>query len=306
MKFIKFKSIATGMFCLILANVAKSNTIEIVVPYPPGGTVDIIARSVQQELNKKSSIKSAVINKPGGDGLVAAPYFLSDQSNKLYMTVTAALFLKVTNPNLAYDPINDFQTVGPIGFASTALIVSDKSGIKNLDDFVKQSKQRNLNCGTSSVAATFFGNYFANSQGIKLTFVPYKGSAPVMTDLLGGHIDCAVDLVPVYVGRPGVRIIGLSVPDQSGNFDAPVLSRGEYKFENFYAMSIGKTMDPKIRAEILQILTNLHKDPEFVKSMAAKGITINRQFDLNFNKKLSADFDYLMYLDRRLQISKQP
>lgn len=302
----KFKFI-TAVFSLLFAlNAQASDTIELVVPFPPGGTVDIVARSVQQELAKKTNIKTVVVNKPGGEGVVATQYFLSDQNNKILMTSTGtSLFLKLTNDKLPFDPINDFQIMGPIATASTVLVVSDKSGIADLNDFIQQARTKNLNCGTSNSMAVFFGNYLIGELGLKLTLVPYKGSAMVLSDITGGHIDCAIDVVPVYVGRTGMKVIGVSTPDLSRNFNVPVVARGEYKFENFYAMAPGKNMDPAVRKQIIDTVANLHRDSEFVKSLAQRGVIVNRKFDLNFIEKLNKDYQYLQDLNQRLQIVKK-
>jgi tripartite-type tricarboxylate transporter receptor subunit TctC len=169
-----------------------SKPIEIIVPYPPGGTVDTVARAVHQEINRHTDLNTVVVNRPGAEGVVAAQYFLSTPGDKIYITATGtSLFLKLTNKTTTFDPINDFQIIGPVATASTVLVVSEKSGINDLSDFIKQSRTRNFNCGTSNSIATFFGEYFSHHYKTKLTIVPYKGSAMVLSDLIGGHINCA-------------------------------------------------------------------------------------------------------------------
>jgi tripartite-type tricarboxylate transporter receptor subunit TctC len=283
-----------------------ATTVEMIVPYPPGGTTDLVSRALQQEINRRTDLKVVVSNRPGGSGIVGGQYFLSNPGNRIFMTATGtSLFLKLTDSAAPFDAVNDFQIIGPVATSSTALVVSEKSPIMNLDDFVKQAQSRNLNCGSSNTGASFLAAYFANSRSLKITTVPYKGSAPVLTDLLGGHVDCAFDGTPVYIGREGVRFIAVSTADSSVVPNVPVLAQGDYKFEAFYAMALSKGMDPQVRNKIIEVASTLHQDPEFVKTMAARGVLVNRRFDLNFNNRLNKDFKYLQELDQKFQITKK-
>jgi tripartite-type tricarboxylate transporter receptor subunit TctC len=301
-----FKTIGIVLAWSFYTTAQASDTIELVVPFPPGGTVDIVARAVQQEISRQSTIKTVVVNKPGADGIIASQYFSSSPGNKILMTSTGtSLFLKLLNPQAGFDPINDFAIQGPIATASTVLVVSEKSGISNLDEFVRQAKQRTLNCGTSNAMAVFFGNYVANSQGLKLNLIPYKGSAMVLSDITGGHIDCAIDVAPVYIGKTGMNVIAVSTKDLSQNFNVPTLAKAEYKFENFYAMAFGQDFDVIARRQIQNIVSLLHRDSNFVKSMAAKGIVVNTRFENDLRPKLNLDYNYLQTLDQRLQIIKK-
>lgn len=279
---------------LLAFSASASATTEIIVPFPPGGVVDSIAR----EISQATTSATVVINKPGADGIIAGEYFLSNQSNKIFMYTTGSgLFAKLNNPAMPYDPLVDFDPIGPIVTASTVLVVSDKSKIESFDELVQASKKKPVSCGTSNAMATFYANYLVKTQGINMTIVPYKGTAPALTDLLGGHIDCTIDAVPAFVSRP-VRPLLLSAQDQTKNFSAPIVSDSGYKFENFFAIAPGRNMDPTVKRKIIDDTVALTKNPEFVKSMASKGFHVNKSIDYNYSLKMKSDYRFLFDLQQ--------
>lgn len=277
-----------------------AENLEIIVPFPPGGTVDIVARSLQQEiLRRLPDLATVVVNKPGGDGVIATQYYMSGTNSLMMASTGTSLFLKLTNPNTGFDPINDFVIQGPIATASTVLAVGHRSKIHDLGEFIQIARQRNLTCGTSNAMAVFFGQYISKEYRLNLTLVPYKGSSNVVIDLAGGHIDCAIDVLPVYLSRTDTRIIGLSTPDLSGNFEAPILSKGVYKFENFYALTTNPKLDATIRNRVIKTIMDITKDPQFIKQLASRGVTVNQNFRTTINDKLNREHEYLLGLKQK-------
>lgn len=302
-QFLKTLILSTWLICSL---VYAGETIEIVVPFAAGGTTDMIAREIQQEITSKSNIKTVIINKPGADGVIAGQYFLSNQSNKILVSGPASsLYLKLGNPNTPYDPINDFQIIGPLVTTSTVLVVSNKSKIKNLDEFIQVSRKQNLNCGASNAVASFIGKYFANTYASNLTIVPYRSAPLAMADLQGGHIDCVFDSLPVYVGQPNFTVIGVSVPDGSNRFSAPVMFKADFRFENYFGIALGKTVDPQLREQLSSILINLHKNKDFSKILNDRGFVVNPSVTINYSAKLNRDLAYLQNLNQRLDSTKK-
>ena len=283
-----------------------ADTIEIVVPYPVGGTSDLLAREISEEISNKSNIKTIVINKPGADGTVAGEYFLSNQSTKLLISApSTSLFLKLENPNLSFDPINDFQFIGPIVTTTTMLILNKNSKIKNLEEFIQLSRKQNLNCGVGNGFAGFVGKYFTNIYASNIVIVPYKSSSAVQADLLGGHIDCAFDTLPPYIGKTDFKVLGMTVPDKTNHYVGPPLFKSDYIFENFFGVAIGKTMNPKLKEQLFSILVNLHKNKEFADKMKDRGFVANNAVSINYSPKLNQDLLFLQRVRQRLDTPKK-
>lgn len=288
------RKFAASVLLAAMCTLAAAANIEIVVPFSAGGATDIVAREISQSL----SVATVVVNKPGVDGVVAGEYFLSNQSNKIFMATTgSSLFAKINNQNLPYNPLVDFDVIGPIVTTATVVAVNSKSKYTNFDELIAQSKIKPVACGTSNSMAVYYANYLIKQQGINITVIPYKGTTPMLADLLGGHIDCAIDALPGFVGRD-VRPLLMSAPDYTKNFNAPVLLDRRYRFENFFTVALGRTIPSGLRSQITNELIALTKNPEFIKSMAAKGYYVTRNFDLNYSAKLENDYRFLFDLQQ--------
>jgi tripartite-type tricarboxylate transporter receptor subunit TctC len=167
--------------------------IKIVVPYPPGGPADVAARLVTQPLSTKLGQSVIIENQPGGGGRTGAK-FVAHASADGY-----TLLLGGTNPNaiaslyrtLDFEPIKDFAAVGLIAFDSNALVVNPAVPAKTLQELVQYAK---ANPGKLASGATVgIGPHvclelFRVRTASNIVFIPYKGAAPAVADLLGGQI----------------------------------------------------------------------------------------------------------------------
>lgn len=284
------------VFCTLV----HSQPLEIVVPFSAGGATDIVAREIQKSLTNKIAPNIIVVNKPGADGVVAGEYFFSNQSNKIFMATTgSSLFAKLNNQSLPYDPLSDFDIIGPLVTTASVVAVRSDSAIKDFDSLIAQSKKKPVACGTSNSMAVSFAKYLIATQEINMIIVPYKGTSPMMVDLEGKHIDCAIDALPGFVGKPVTPIL-ISAPDYTKTFNAPVIVDYRYRFENFFTVAIGRTVDPKLKQQIVNEIVALSKNPEFIKSMAVKGYHVTRDFDLDYTSKLRRDYTFLKSFQSKL------
>ena len=189
-------AIALGVAWPAAANAQAYPTkpIHIVVPFPPGGAVDTVARVVGQKLSEQMGQPVIVENKPGASANIgaeavarAAPdgYTLLMGANGLATNVT--LF-----PNLTFDARRDFVPVARIGFAPLVLVVNSAFSAKSLRELVDMAKAQpgKLTYGSAGNGSSghLAGELFKQSAGIDVLHVPYKGGAPAITDLLGERI----------------------------------------------------------------------------------------------------------------------
>jgi tripartite-type tricarboxylate transporter receptor subunit TctC len=168
--------------------------IHIVVPFPPGGSTDLLARRLGEKLAVAMGQPVIVDNKPGAGGTTGADFVAKSPADgyTLLMGVTGSNAIAASlYPKLPYDTLKDFAPVSMVVSAPLVLAVNAASPIKTVRDYVAAARQRPLNYGTpgNGTSMHLTGEMFDLATGAKLTHVPYKGSAPAMNDLLGGTLD---------------------------------------------------------------------------------------------------------------------
>lgn len=192
---------ATGVPATLLAQGDK--TVTLVVPYAPGGTTDMLGRLLAQHMAPLIGRTMVVDNKPGagsgiGAGFVAhAP---ADGSTLLVATSTTLAINPWLYKKLAYDPAKDFAPVGMIGAVPLVIAVHPSLPVKNVAELVAYSKTRpdGLSYGSAGNGSPqHLGvEMFKVATGARLTHVPYKGSGPAVTDLIGGQIQLMFSDIP--------------------------------------------------------------------------------------------------------------
>jgi tripartite-type tricarboxylate transporter receptor subunit TctC len=180
-----------------VANAADypNKPIHVVVPWPPGGPTDAVARIISQEISEQLHQPVIIDNKAGATGAIGTDYVAKAAPDGYTIVVagTASHTLaKIVNPKLPYDPLKDFRPVVEYGRYPVGLFVGGQTSIKDLKDFIAQSKAApsGLSIGLPGIGSVshLYALLLANKTGAKLTFVPYRGDAPARLDLLAGNI----------------------------------------------------------------------------------------------------------------------
>jgi tripartite-type tricarboxylate transporter receptor subunit TctC len=168
--------------------------IRIVVPFAPGGGTDVIARTLAQEMAKDLGVGVVIENKPGAGTIIgtqAVAVSDPDGYTLLMGTFSHAVNLSL-NGKLPYDPHKDFAPVALVARSFNLVVVNPKSAIKSIADLIAAAKADpdKLSYGTfgTGTSAHLAGELFKDLARVNLTTVPYKGSAPAITDLIGDHI----------------------------------------------------------------------------------------------------------------------
>jgi len=186
-----------------LAQTWPSRAITLVIPFAPGGSTSIVGRVVADKMGELLGEKVVVDNRPGAGGTVGTKAVAKSEPDgyTLLLGYTGTLAIGPSlYKNAGYDPRKDFAPIGMIGNAPNSLIVHPSFPAKTVAELIAYAKANpgkvNFGSAGAGTASHITGEYFAASAGIKLVHVPYKGTGPAMTDLLGGHIPMAFAPIP--------------------------------------------------------------------------------------------------------------
>jgi tripartite-type tricarboxylate transporter receptor subunit TctC len=180
-----------------LAQPATSNVTRIVVPFPPGGTFDPIARMVQPGLQQRLGTTIIIENRPGASGSIGAAQVAKsppDGSTWLFVFDTHAVnpFLQ----NLSFDTEKDLDPVLLIGTAPNVVATHPERPFKTFADVIAAAKARPDSVTYGSIGSGSLGHLtmvlLSQRAGVKMVHVPYRGGGPLMNDALAGHVDLAI------------------------------------------------------------------------------------------------------------------
>ena len=212
-----------------------SKPLTIVVPYPPGGAADSLARALSQRLATALKQPVLVDNRAGGNTLIGAGAVARAPADGHTLLLTAEATLAM-NPHLysklPYDPDTSFAPVAALASVSQGLVVAASSPFTSLSSFVAAARQgpAAISYATLGTGSTAHLNMelFQRATGTRLTGVPYKGAAPALTDLIGGHVQSmivSVGQVSEYVHAGKLRLLAVAGQKRSALVpDAPTFA----------------------------------------------------------------------------------
>ena len=194
------------------------------MPYPPGGSSDILARPIANEMTKSLGQPVLIDYKPGAGSTIGADVVAKSAPDgyTIIMLLTAHAINASLMPNLPYDTVKDFSSITLAATLPLVVVVNSQAPINTIQDLIKAAKANpgKLNYGSAGAGNTshLAVEYFKTVVGIDLTHVPYKGSGPAVTGLMGREVDLMFDslsssLAQIQGGR--FRAIGVSTAKRS-------------------------------------------------------------------------------------------
>ncbi len=217
-------------FLLIGANHVNAQewptkSIRWIVPFPPGGAMDVMARALAEKSSKTLGQAIIVENKPGAGGNIGAELVARSDADGYTMIITSIGMAtnKFLYPKLAYDPVKDFSPVSLIAIVPNVLVTnSTQPNVKTVSDVIANAKAQpgrltyaSAGNGTSIHLA---GEVFTSLAKIDMQHVPYKGSGPAVTDLIGGQVNYMFDSITSakpHISSGKLRPIGLTTTKRS-------------------------------------------------------------------------------------------
>ena len=249
--------------------------IRLVVPFPPGGSIDIMARRLAIPLTARLGQPVVVENRAGAGSIVGGTFVAqapNDGYTLLFASSSTLTLAPAITAKLPYDPVKDFTPVSLVGDLPFLLLVHPSVPVSNVQELIALAKSRGpgvLNYASFGNATTnhFFGEMLNSMGGVKITHVPYKGGAPALTALIAGEVQIMFDSTPASMPRVqagAVRALGITSARRVSSYPQiptiaeqglPDLVGGAW----FGVLGPGGTPEP--------IVTLLHRD--IVESLAA-------------------------------------
>ena len=261
-----------------------SKSVRLVVPFAAGGSTDIVARTLAPRLTEMWGQPVVVDNRPGGSTVIGTEIVAKSPPDGHTLFVKPAPFTIVPSlmKKLPYDPLKDFEPVTLINTTPLVVVVNPSVPAKNIKELaaLAKSKPGALNFGSSGSGGSnhLAGELFNSMAGVKMVHIPYKGNAPALVDLAGGHVDVVFNgltsAIPLIRGGK-LRAVGMTSLKRAGAMpDVPTLD--EQGLKGFLAVAWNGLTAPartprdvinKINTDVLKVV----RTPEMIERLKADG-----------------------------------
>jgi tripartite-type tricarboxylate transporter receptor subunit TctC len=300
----------TIIFLAVLAPTAPGaaqnypdRVVRIVNPYPPGGSVDVMARLLAQKLGENLGQQFIVENRSGGGGNTGSDSVAKAEPDGYTLLFTAPGPLTVNQTlysKLTFDPATDFAPIALFATAPIVLIVNPDVPAKNVQELIALARKEpgKINFASAGNGTTnhLSGELFKSMAKVDIVHVPYRGAGPAMNDLIGGHVQMFFDLMPVVlpqVTTGKVRALGAAGAARTSALpDVPTIAeQGVPGFDasSWYGLvAPAKTPEPvlaKLREEVAKAL----KTPDMVARIRELGSEPGAAFGKDFGAFMAAE-----------------
>ncbi len=214
-----------------------SQPLHLIVPFPPGGVTDVMARTVAQRLSEELGQSVVVDNRAGASGIVgaeAAAHAAPDGYTLMMGNISTLAINSATFAKMPYDPVKSFAPISMVAIQPLLVVVHPALPVKTLQELVAlaKAKPETLAYGTAGSSIHLAVEQFSTVAGIKMNHIPYKGSAPAINDLVGGQIQVLFDpFSSVYpqVAAGKARALAVTTEHRSSVApDVPTLAESGY------------------------------------------------------------------------------
>lgn len=276
---------AMGCCSAVSAQGYPDKPINLVVPFAPGGTVNLTARLLATRMSQMLGQPVVVDNKPGAGGAIGAGYVAKarpDGYTLLYATMGAQVIQPLVSRNLNYSPSRDFAPIALFATVPNVLAVSANTPAKNMAELLRYAKANpgKLNMGSAGQGSVnhMIGELFMLRTGVRFTHVPYKGAGPATTDLLAGQIQVLFANLPglqPYVKSGKVRLLGVASKQRNAAIpDVPTFAElgiPDAETESWSALMAPAGTSPEIVRRLQDTVKAITSDPSTVKLLHDQG-----------------------------------
>ena len=258
--------------------------IRFVVPYPPGGGTDVIARIVQGKLQMALGQNIVIDNKGGAGGSVGTDIVAKAPPDGY--TVLFTLNSHTVNPaiyaRLPFDTLKDFEPVGTVASLPQILVANPQFPANNVAELIALAKAKPGTLAYASVGVGspghLAGELFKLRTGTQMTHVPYRGGGPAVTDVMGGQVPLLWVSIPAaaqFVKTGKLKALGVSTLKRSAAFpDVPTLQEAgvpDFEVDSWYAMFVPAKTPKAVIDKLNRALNTTLQDPEIREKLLAQG-----------------------------------
>ena len=260
--------------------------IKIVVTFPPGGASDVVARLMAEQLTRKLGQPVVVDNKPGAGGTIGGSFVAQSAPDgyTLMLSNTTPIALgPFTLDKLPYDPVEAFTHISFLGSAPLVIMANPKAGVgtmAELEASARKTGRLDFGSGGPGSVGHIHGELIKKQLGINLQHVPYRGGAPMTTDLISGVIPLGIDVITSYVPffKSG-QLTPVAVTSTSRSAlmpDVPTvveLKQPKLVLENFFGLSGPAKLPPELVARLSTVCNEVLAMPEIKSRLNDLGIS---------------------------------
>jgi tripartite-type tricarboxylate transporter receptor subunit TctC len=261
-------------------------SIRVVVTFAPGGASDIVARVIGEQLAKKLGQTVVVDNRPGAGGSVGGSNVVQSAPDGYTLMLSNSTPISIGPFALEkqpYDPIADFTHIASIGSAPCVVMANPTVGINTIVDLENAAKKAgSLQFGSGGPASIghIFGEMMSRALGIKMTHVPYRGGAPMTTDLVAGVIPVGIDVITAFVPyfkNGTIKPLAVTSAQRSPLApDVPTVvetGHGRLVLDNFFGVSGPARMPADVVARLNAATNEVLAQPDIKKRLLELGVT---------------------------------
>ncbi len=278
--------------------------LKLVVPYPAGGTTDVLARAIGQKLSERLGQPVVIENRAGAGGTIGSAAVAQAEPDGYTLvlgTVGTHGVNYAMNEKLAYHPLKDFVGVIPIASVPNVLVVRSDAPYRTLADIIADAKKRPgiLTHGSSGIGASpqLSLQVLMREAGIKINEVLYRGSSPVITDLLGGHVTMAFDAIATslpHIKSGAFRPLAVSSKARLKSLpDVPSISETfpGYDVVAWYAIWAPKGTPTEVVKRLNTEINDILRTPDLQSQMASAGAELMGGSVEEFHAMHKREFD---------------
>jgi tripartite-type tricarboxylate transporter receptor subunit TctC len=288
-KFVRFLSVL--LLAMLAATGARAQSypvkpITLVVPFPAGGATDIVGRLVGQKLGERLGQPVVIENRAGGGTIVGAGYVAKAPADGYTLLISSGSTFTVNpaiNNKLPYDPVKSFEPIALTARVPLILVANPQVPVANIKQLITavQASPGKYMYGSFGTGTTghFAGELILNATGLKMEHVPYKGSAPAITDLVGGQIPFSVDTVAAtlpHIKAGKIKPIAVTATRRSTLLpNVPTVAESGYPgfdADSWLAIVAPRGIPREVRVRLEMALANTMADPEVRDKLLANGL----------------------------------
>lgn len=310
-------ALCAGASTWACAQAYPQHPIRLIVPFAAGGAVDQTARIISTALGDKLGQSIVIENRPGAGGSIGAAETARAKPDGY--TLMLALDTQAANyqimKGLRYDTFKSFDYLNLLVTTPQVLVAKGDLPVKNLEELIAYIKAHpGATYGTSGLASAGHINsaQMALARNLRTTHAPYKGAAPMITDLLGGHLDFAfagVSVLYPHIQSGKVRALAVGSSQRSAMLpDVPTMSESipGLEYPTWVGLAAPSGMPSEIRNKILTATSEVMRDPDIVKRFTQSGFDVVNSTPEMFKARLEKDAATLKELIQKKVVTTDP